>query len=525
VRARHALDDGESQARAAAAAARFVQARERALEALGFARGNARAAIEHLDDDAGALAAQLDLHRLAGMAQRVVHQVADRAAQRHARVGEGRRLALAHLDAAAELRVMLAHLVEERPGRLRLARLGLAARELEELADHLVHLVDVRAHALQRLGARAAHLQREAQARERRAHVVRDAGEHHGALALERLEVARHAVEGTRHRRELARPAFGERRGRLAAPHAPRGARERAQRARERGGDQRGAEQGEHEQQRSPAEPAQAELGLEALARQHHPELVLVDEEAHPEAAHAVARAGEARLGAELRARVRGDALQSAPGARQRELLLVGHRVDANALALVQLDEELLAPEGVGVDQRRAREVHHAHRLLRELARARLALGNAQDLERGGDRDDDERGDQQERPPEKRHLLLAVGHEDVAVPPHRLDVARVRGVLLDELPEARDLHVEARSNTSYSRPRASSISWSRDSGWRGRSTSTLSTENSPVVSGTFSPFLRQLARAGRELEGAEAVHAVLAGAPGRPPRGGGAARR
>src|ERR1051325_5488206 len=44
-----------------------------------------------------------------------------------------------------------------------------------------------------------------------------------------------------------------------------------------------------------------------------------------------------------------------------------------------------------------------------------------------------------------------------------------------------------RSNTSYSRPRASSISLSRDIGSRGCCTSTLSTENSPVVSGTDFP--------------------------------------
>src|SRR6266849_1125474 len=41
-----------------------------------------------------------------------------------------------------------------------------------------------------------------------------------------------------------------------------------------------------------------------------------------------------------------------------------------------------------------------------------------------------------------RSLRLAVGHEDVAEPPHGLDVGGRRGILLDELPEARDLHVD-----------------------------------------------------------------------------------
>ena len=77
-----------------------------------------------------------------------------------------------------------------------------------------------------------------------------------------------------------------------------------------------------------------------------------------------------------------------------------------------------------------------------------------------------------------------------------------------------------RSNTSYSRPRASSISLSRDSGWRGCCTSTLSTENSPVVSGTVLAVAGQRARGEVELELAEAVN-VSVSARGRARRPGG----
>jgi hypothetical protein len=45
----------------------------------------------------------------------------------------------------------------------------------------------------------------------------------------------------------------------------------------------------------------------------------------------------------------------------------------------------------------------------------------------------------------------------------------------------------ARSNTSWSRPRARSISFSRASGWRGWATKTFTSENSPVVSVALLP--------------------------------------
>src|SRR5947208_8207122 len=39
-----------------------------------------------------------------------------------------------------------------------------------------------------------------------------------------------------------------------------------------------------------------------------------------------------------------------------------------------------------------------------------------------------------------RHAI--VGHEDVAESPHRLDVARIRGIGLDQLAQSRHLHVD-----------------------------------------------------------------------------------
>jgi hypothetical protein len=74
-----------------------------------------------------------------------------------------------------------------------------------------------------------------------------------------------------------------------------------------------------------------------------------------------------------------------------------------SALALVQLEQQLAAQERVGVDQRGARQVDGADRLLRQLARARLALMDAVDLERGEGADHQQQRDQQERPRKKGH--------------------------------------------------------------------------------------------------------------------------
>lgn len=59
VGARHALDDGKAEPRAAAA--RALEPRERALEPLGLAFGDARSAIAHLDDRLPASVPGLDL--------------------------------------------------------------------------------------------------------------------------------------------------------------------------------------------------------------------------------------------------------------------------------------------------------------------------------------------------------------------------------------------------------------------------------------------------------------------------------
>jgi len=79
-----ALDDGETEARATRAGARRLAAREGLLEARRLGWHDAGPAVEHGDDDAVLCARQFQFHRtgMAGMAQGVLDQVDDRAAQR-----------------------------------------------------------------------------------------------------------------------------------------------------------------------------------------------------------------------------------------------------------------------------------------------------------------------------------------------------------------------------------------------------------------------------------------------------------
>ena len=78
-----------------------------------------------------------------------------------------------------------------------------------------------------------AHLDAEAQARERRAQVVRHAGEQQRAVVLELPQVGDHRVEAAIERRDLRRPVLRQRRRRFAAADALDGGVELAQRARE----------------------------------------------------------------------------------------------------------------------------------------------------------------------------------------------------------------------------------------------------------------------------------------------------
>ena len=175
--ARDALDDRQAEAGAGRAAARRVEPGERPLQALGFAARDAGAAVAHLDRRFPALVRQFDLDRLAGIAQRVVDQVADRAAHRHA--GEAESAAASPTftrDLLAQARVVLADLVEQRRAGPAAIFSSFAPRAKSRNWPMMASISSMSvAIARAASGLGAAHLEREAQARERRAQVVRDA--------------------------------------------------------------------------------------------------------------------------------------------------------------------------------------------------------------------------------------------------------------------------------------------------------------------------------------------------------------
>src|SRR5258706_16421299 len=75
MRAHHALDDGEPQARSSVVAARDLQAREGPLEPLDFGQGDARAAVGHLEHHGVVFGAYRDPDVLLSVPQGVVDEI------------------------------------------------------------------------------------------------------------------------------------------------------------------------------------------------------------------------------------------------------------------------------------------------------------------------------------------------------------------------------------------------------------------------------------------------------------------
>jgi hypothetical protein len=102
-----------------------------------------------------------------------------------------------------------------------------------------------------------AHLGFEAQARERRAQVVRDAGQHDGAVLLDLRQLIRHAVEADVDRADLvgAGPFVEPVRLVFAFAHLAGGARQLLERPVDEARDERGAGQRQHHRRDQPHQP------------------------------------------------------------------------------------------------------------------------------------------------------------------------------------------------------------------------------------------------------------------------------
>src|SRR5262249_41051903 len=99
--------------------------------------------------------------------------------------------------------------------------------------DDLVDLLYVLDHAFARLAARYADLQPEAQSRERRAQIVRNPGEQHGAVLLVLAQVRQHLIEAAVQVDDLGWTRLGQRGRRAALADACHGVVQLAQRTRQ----------------------------------------------------------------------------------------------------------------------------------------------------------------------------------------------------------------------------------------------------------------------------------------------------
>jgi hypothetical protein len=133
---------------------------------------------------------------------------------------------------------------------------------------------------------------------------------------------------------------------------------------------------GQREQQgrRGPAHPLQRAGLLQAFRGEQNPVLIRVfglQVKAHPEAGQPLPRAGEAGFGAKLPAHVADDEPHDAFVGQGLQTVGRFGRIDADPFQGGQIDEQFLAAAGLGIQQRGAGEVHHAHHHLREAPGAR----------------------------------------------------------------------------------------------------------------------------------------------------------
>ena len=255
MRARNVARDGEAEAGAALVlVARVVEPQERLEHLLAHRRRNARPVVVDRDGQIAMVAMADDVDGL-GKARRIRHQVGDAALERRGLHRDDRIAVEGHVGAVAVALGVGLQLVEEvgHVGRRRLLA-GVAAREREIGLEHAAHLVDVLLHRLD-LGAVAEQRQFELEAGQHGAQVVRDAGEHRGALLDRALDARLHLDEGLRGAAHLARAARPEVRRLAALAEAFRGVGEPQDRldlvAQEADGDrqqhQRGADHPEQE--------------------------------------------------------------------------------------------------------------------------------------------------------------------------------------------------------------------------------------------------------------------------------------
>jgi hypothetical protein len=154
--------------------------------------------------------------------------------------------------------------------------------------------------------------------------------------------------------------------------------------------------------ERSPADPLQRHAPLQTLARNAHPVLVVLDVEAHPQSGKPIALESEARGLAELSTHHAVDEVHQRRIRRRHDLFARLRGIDLDLFALRQFLQQLAAPVGLRGHQRGTGEVHHAHHVLRDLARTRLLLVGAEYQEPARRRGEREQRQEHKGAPQER---------------------------------------------------------------------------------------------------------------------------
>ena len=278
------------------------------------------------------------------------------------------------------------------------------AREVEELADDPVHLLDVGDHAGTRRGVAGVELDAEAQSRQRRAQVVRNAREQYRAVALDLAQVAEHRVEPAVDGRDFGRAGFGQRRRRFAATDALDGELELVQRTREVARKRECRKQHHRDDRRRPAAMiARGDvLGLRA-GRQREADPVAVVARLHVDEELPRARR-DADLGAftEPFAQALLQALHRRADGRDtdRRTLALGN--DPHAVFASESRERLAPRRSVGAFERCAKRLHLHELRIVELVREQCRAIVVEQQERCQRHETDDGHQQQDQPAEQR---------------------------------------------------------------------------------------------------------------------------
>ena len=284
------------------------------------------------------------------------------------------------------------------------------AGEFDELMDDGVDALDLLDHG--RLGCvgQGAHFHFQTQPGERGAHVVRDAGQHDGAVGVHGLQVAGQLVEAAVEHGDLGRAAFTEPGRRLAPRETIDGAGQVGQRPVDEPADEQATDHGQqHANGKGHHFGAAARHGKDQPFRLgDEPVAFVVDVEADPQRMHAVDTASQ-----------RGGVAQSL---RQLTLdldtqLLVGvgldtigiaARIDAQALVAGHGLQQGFTVASLGVHERGACQVDGRCHFPGKAAGLRGLLEGAVELVPGAQADGQQQADQRKGAPEQTQSQASI---------------------------------------------------------------------------------------------------------------------